>query len=264
MKEAAVKISRFSFSYGPKGKEILADIDLSVAQGEYVSIIGPNGAGKSTLLKCLNRIIRGGRGSIEVFGKNVQGYTQKELGRLIGYVSQTREQAFPYTVFEFVLMARYPYLSPLSRVSKEDTRVVEEALSMTNTTDFASRKVNTLSGGERQKVYLAGALAQQPKILLLDEPTTHLDPRYHAEIQQTISDICTRLGMTILHVTHDFSHIAFWSKKVIAIKGGRVHATGTPDEILTRNRLKDIFDTDFLLIPHPSTRHNIIVVEPKT
>ena len=258
----AVKISQFSFYYGQK--VILHDIDLSVKEGEYVSIIGPNGAGKSTLLKCLNRIIKGGHGSIELFGKDLQEYSQKELGRLIGYVSQTREQVFPYTVSEFVLMARYPYLSPLSRVSKEDTRVVEEALSMTNTTDFAHRKVSTLSGGERQKVYLAGALAQQPKILLLDEPTTHLDPRYHADIQQTISKICVRLKMTILHVTHDFSHIAFWSRKVIAIKGGRVHSIGTPDEILTRDRLKDIFETDFLLIPHPATRHNIIVAEPRT
>lgn len=257
----AVKISRFSFHYGQE--EILHDIDLSVAEGEYVSIIGPNGAGKSTLLKCLNRIIKGGHGSIALFGKDLQGYSQKELGRLIGYVSQSREQVFPYTVFEFVLMARYPYLSPLSRVSKQDTRVVEEALSTTDTTDFAHRKVSTLSGGERQKVYLAGALAQQPKILLLDEPTTHLDPKYHAEIQQTISRICARLKMTILHVTHDFSHIAFWSRKVIAIKGGRVHSTGTPDEILTRDRLKDIFETDFILIPHPLTRHNIIVVEPR-
>lgn len=262
MSNAAIVINQFSFHYGQK--EILRDINLSVKEGEYVSIIGPNGAGKSTLLKCLNRIIRGGRGSMELFGKDVQRYSQKELGRLIGYVSQTREQVFPYTVFEFVLMARYPYLSPLSRVSKQDTRVVEEALAMTDTTDFAQRKVITLSGGERQKVYLAGALAQQPKILLLDEPTTHLDPRYHTEIQQTISAICVRLKMTILHVTHDFSHIAFWSRKVIAIKAGRVHSTGTPDEILTRERLKDIFETDFLLIPHPSTRHNIIVAEPMT
>ena len=262
MNNAAVVINQFSFHCGQK--EILHDINFSVKEGEYVSIIGPNGAGKSTLLKCLNRIIKGGCGSIDLFGKDLQAYSQKELGRLIGYVSQNREQVFPYTVSEFVLMARYPYLSPLSRVSKQDTRVVEEALAMTDTTDFAHRRVSTLSGGERQKVYLAGALAQQPKILLLDEPTTHLDPRYHAEIQQTISAICARLKMTILHVTHDFSHIAFWSRKVIAIKAGRVHSTGTPDEILTRERLKDIFETDFLLIPHPSTRHNIIVAEPRT
>lgn len=262
MNNAAITIEQFSFNCGPK--EILHDINLSVEEGEYVSIIGPNGAGKSTLLKCINRIIRGGRGAMELFGKDVQKYSQKELGRLIGYVSQTREQVFPYTVLEFVRMARYPYSSPLSRVSKEDTRVVEEAMAMTDTTDFAQRKVSTLSGGERQKVYLAGALAQQPKILLLDEPTTHLDPRYHAEIQQAISGICARLKMTILHVTHDFCHIAFWSRKVIAIKAGCVHATGTPDEILTRERLKDIFETDFLLIPHPSTHHNIIVAEPRT
>lgn len=256
----AVNIRGFFFNYGPK--EILRDINLSIGQGEYVAMIGPNGAGKSTLLKCLNRIARGGRGSVELFGKDLNQYSQKEIGRLIGYVSQNREQEFPYTVFEFVLMARYPYLTPLARVSKEDQRVVAQVLEMTGMREFAQRKVSTLSGGERQKVYLAGALAQQPKILLLDEPTTHLDPKYHSEIQSTISRICTDSKITILHVTHDFSHIAFWSRRVIAIKGGGVHSSGTPDEILTANSLKDIFEIDFLLVPHPSTRHNIIVVEP--
>ena len=259
MNNTALKINQLFFHYGKK--QILNDINFSVSQGEYVSVIGPNGAGKSTLLKCINRITKGPEGSIELFGKNLNDYSQKDLGRMIGYVSQTSEQLFPFTVFEFVLMGRYPYRSPLSRVTKQDKAAIDQALSMTGLTDFVDRKVNTLSGGERQKVYLAGALAQQPKILLLDEPTAHLDPKYHAEIQKTISDICAHMGMTILHVTHDLNHIFSWSQKVIAIKEGRLYRMGVPEVLLTPEYLKDIFETDFLVMSHPITSRPIIVPE---
>lgn len=257
MNDTVIELKQFSFGYGPK--EILHDINLAVREGEYVSMIGPNGAGKSTLLKCINRIAKGGRGQIKLFGKDLRAYTQKELGRLVGYVSQSREQVFPFTVFEFVLMGRYPYLSPLSRVSREDQRVVEETLLLTGLTRFSDRKVADLSGGERQKVYLAGALAQQPKILLLDEPTTHLDPKHHIEIQETISRICADLKITVLHVTHDLNHLFFWSRRIVAIKEGYLHAMGSSGEAVTAQQLNDIFQTEFLFMPHPLTKQPIVI-----
>jgi len=256
MEKEILSIQDLSFSYGTN--KTLDRVSLSVTEGEYVSIIGPNGAGKSTMLRCLNRIIKGGEGKVTLCGRDLHACDQKELGRMIGYVSQNRDHTFPYTVYEFVMMGRYPYLSPLSRVSKKDKEAVDQALLMTGTTLFAHRKVHSLSGGERQKVYLAGALAQQPKILFLDEPTTHLDPRYQVEIQQTIAGLCAQ-GMTILHVTHDLNHIFFWSHKVLALKEGRVHTIGLPVEVLTRENLKAIFDTDFILLSDPTTDQTVIL-----
>ena len=255
----AVSIKNFSFSYG--SHHILKDINLSIEDGEYAAIIGPNGAGKSTLIKCLNRILDGGVGSIELFGKDISQYSQKELGSLIGYVPQTSEQLFPYTVYEFVLMGRYPYFNPLSRISKEDKRVVDESIAICGITEFAQRSISDLSGGERQKVFLAAALAQQPKILLLDEPTAHLDPKYHMEIQQTICQISKDINMTVLHVTHDLNHLLYWSQKIIGFKNGVVCFDGLPDEILTNDNLYKTFGTHFLTVKHPSDQKDIIIPE---
>jgi len=259
MSSSAIQIRNFSFNYGDKN--ILQDISFVVEEGEYVSLIGSNGVGKSTLLKCINRIINGGQGAIELFGKNLIEYSQKDLGKMIGYVPQSRDHIFPYTVYEFVLMGRYPYLTPLSRPSKADKEIVQQALAITGTEEFRERKVSHLSGGERQKVYLAASLAQQPKILILDEPTAHLDPRYHREIQQTISGICADSGITILHVTHDLNHIALWSHKVLAFKEGRVCWYGTPEDVLTAEHLEHIFNTPFLFMEHPLTKKNMIIPE---
>jgi iron complex transport system ATP-binding protein len=254
-----MKLDHFSFSYGEK--PILNDITITIAQGEYTAVIGPNGAGKSTMLKCINRILKGGAGSIELFGKNIKQYSQKELGRLIGYVPQTRDHVFPYTVYEFVIMGRYPYFNPLSRVSKEDQRIVYEAMEKCGITQFSNRPIENLSGGERQKVYLAAALAQQPKILLLDEPTAHLDPKYHMEIQKTICQISEDRNMTVLHVTHDLNYLLHWSQKVIAMKEGKIHFCGIPEEILTHDHLYKTFDIHFLNIAHPRGQKNILVPE---
>ncbi|MCA9407266.1 MAG: ABC transporter ATP-binding protein, partial [Candidatus Omnitrophica bacterium] len=232
---------------------------FEVAQGEYVSIIGPNGAGKSTLLRCLNRLVKLQHGQITLFGKELAEYSQKELGCLIGYVPQIREQVFPYTVYEFVLMSRYPYLKPLTPIRKDDYQAVEQALILTEMTAFSQRRVNQLSGGEKQRVYLAASLAQNPKVLLLDEPTTHLDPKHKTDIERLIAEICNSLRMTILHVTHDLTHIDLWSHKVAAFKDGKLLAYDKPSAILNGKQLKKIFDSEFLLLNNPGMNNQIIV-----
>ena len=254
-----ISVQQFSFAY--EEKLILDGINLSVAEGEYTAMIGPNGAGKSTLLKCLNRILKKGKGRIQLFGRNIEEYTQKELARLIGYVPQTREQVFPYTVYDFVLMGRYPYMHPLARVKNKDKRVVEEALEMCGISQFAGRSITHLSGGERQKVYLAAALAQQPKILLLDEPTAHLDPKYHMEIQKTICEVSRKMNITVLHVTHDLTYLLHWSQKVIALKEGKICFCDVPQKILENNHLYTAFQTHFLTVEHPGSRTPLIIPE---
>lgn len=253
----AVEVNNFSFAYN--GTEILHDISLSVEPGEYLSIIGPNGAGKSTLLKCLNRIVLGGHGNIRIFGRDVNSYEQKELGCLAAYLPQIREYSFTYTVYDFVMMGRYPHLKPFERESREDVRIVDELLALTELSDLKDRYIHTLSGGERQKVYLAASLAQQPKILLLDEPTTHLDPRHQVEIQETISRISAERKITVLHVTHELNHIVSWSHKVAAIKEGRILFAGTPEEVITEQKLQQVFDAPFFFLKHPKTNKAIVV-----
>ncbi len=259
MNNDVISFQNFSFTY--RTHPVLENVNLAIAAGVYVSIIGPNGAGKSTLLKCLNRIVKGGRGAIEILGKDIHGYSQKQIGRFIAYVSQIHEQMIPYTVFEFVLMGRYPYLSPFMPIGRKQKTIVEEALAMLHIEEFAGRPMTDLSGGERQKVYLAAAFAQQPQILLLDEPTAHLDPKYHIEIQQLISKISKKQKITVLHVTHDLNHIFYWSEQVVAIKEGRVLFDGPAGQVLTKDNLNRLFQTEFLIAPHPESNIPFIVPE---
>lgn len=256
---SAVEIKQLSFGYGER--KVLDQIDLTIAPGEYVALIGPNGVGKSTLLKCINRIVKLHDGQINIFGKNLNDYSQKDLGAVVGYVPQYYEQSFAYTVFEFVLMARYPRLDGFRPPNKEDEKKANEALGLVGLKDFAERKVNRISGGERQKVYIAAALAQEPQVLLLDEPTAHLDPRYHAQIQRLICQVSKDLKLTVVHVTHDLNHIFSWSHQVVALKDGRLLMKGSPSLVLTQENLKTIFDAEFLFINHPKTKEQLIVPE---
>jgi iron complex transport system ATP-binding protein len=259
MSQTAIEIKNLSFGY--EKKEILHEINLQVRAGDYVALIGPNGVGKSTLLKCINRIVRASSASIRLFDKDLADYSQRELGKLIGYVPQYLEQLFSYTVFEFVLMARYPYFDAFRPASLKDEDKVQEILALLKLSEFKERRMNKISGGERQKVYIAAALAQEPKILLLDEPTAHLDPKYHAEIQRLISQVAQNLGLTVLHVTHDLNHIFSWSQDVVAMKNGRIVCQGNPSQVLTDKNLESIFETKFIIMSHPQTKKNIIVPE---
>ena len=162
MAKTMIEVSRFSFSIGRK--EILKDVSFAVQEGEYLSITGPNGAGKSTLLKRLVRIHHGGDGAIRLAGKPLDDYSQKTLAQQISYVPQADGRVAPFTVHEFVMMGRYPYLSPFSPAGTDDEKAVRQALAMTETSSFAQRSLHTLSGGERQKVFIAAALAQETSV----------------------------------------------------------------------------------------------------
>ncbi len=239
----ALSVSDLSFSY--TSKPVLHHLNFSILEGEYVTIIGPNGSGKSTLLKCLNRIVAADHSHIQIFGRELSSFPQKELARLIGYVPQHQGLLPAFTVEEFVTMGRYPYLDPLRSYSKEDHKIVDDVLRLTGIGEFKDRFLHQLSGGERQKVFIASALAQQPKILLLDEPTIHLDPQHNIEVQKLISKICCEYRMTIVHVTHDLTHIQTWSQKLIALQKGKIVFDGKPREILNQENLEKVFQTSF-------------------
>ena len=257
-----IEIHNFSFRLGRK--DILRDVTFAVGEGEYLSIVGPNGAGKTTLLKCVDRLLVGGTGKISIRGRALESYRQRELARLIGYVPQADGRAFPFTVEQFVLMGRYPYLSPFSAVGREDRRTVRDVMQRTGTDEFAQRRLDTLSGGERQKVYVAAALAQGADVLLLDEPTTFLDYRHQAEIRTLLTAANKESGVTIVAVTHDVNDAALQSDRIVALRDGAVVFYGPPAEIMKPDVLQRTYGTPFLLMDHPRAGLPIIVPHAPT
>jgi iron complex transport system ATP-binding protein len=257
--DSIIEINAFSFEMS--GKEILRDISFSIREGEYISIVGPNGAGKTTLLKCISRIHRGGRGTIAVAGKKLEEYRQRELALEISYVPQADGRIAPFTVHEFVLMGRYPYLSPFSPPSVSDIAAVREALDVTGTTEFAERFLGTLSGGERQKVYIAAALAQESRVLLLDEPTTFLDPKHESDIYRLLAAINRERGVTIVSVTHNINSAVLTSRTILALKHGAVAFCGPSEDFMRGEILHKIYDKSFELMSHPRYGRTIIAPE---
>ena len=236
----------------PTGKKtILQDVSFSVRKGEYVAVVGPNGAGKSTLLKCFDRLLEGGKGSLIILGKDRKEYGQRELARQVAYVPQADSRYIPFTVEQFLLICRYPYLSPFATIRREDREAIQKALEGTRTAEFASRALSTLSGGERQKVFIAAALAQESPIWLLDEPTTFLDYHRQEEILSLLARLNEDLGLTIVAVTHDLNHAVLETDRVIALKEGKIAFNGTPDAVMQPEVLHGIYDTTPLLVDHP-------------
>lgn len=227
------------------GTPILREVSFNVQAGEYVSIIGPNGAGKTTLLRCLLGMYPY-LGSARISGVECTVADSRVLARQVSYVPQTHDIEFPLTVYDFVMMGRYPYLSPLSPAQKHDEEAVERALDITGTVQFKTRTLRTLSGGERQKVYIAAALAQETRIMLLDEPATFLDWRHQSEVMTLLKKINRDCGATILAVNHDLNSTAHWSDRVMALKDGRIFASGTPQDLIQPEPLASLFETPFI------------------
>ncbi len=256
-KTPIIEIDNFSLRIG--SKRILDDVSLATEEGEYLTVIGPNGAGKTTLLRCLMRIMRGGDGTITVAGRALDDYSQRELAKLVGYVPQADGRALPFTVREFVMMGRYPHLSPFSLTTREDDEAVREAMELAGVLEFASRQIATLSGGERQSVFVTAALAQGAKILLLDEPATFLDPMHEARVHDLLRRVNRDRGVTVVAVTHDVNTAALQSDRVIALKEGRVIFGGSPGELMKNEVLERIYGKSFVMVEHPETGLPLVV-----
>ena len=248
-------------SYQVDGTAILHGVSLRVEAGRYVSIVGPNGAGKSTFLKCLNRILVAAGGEIRVHGRSLAAYSQSQLAREIGYVPQGGTDDIPFTVFEFAMLGRYPHLSPFTPTSAEDEAAVRRALALTGADGLAERPCHTLSGGERQRVLIAAALVQDARILLLDEPTTFLDPHHQQDILRLLARLHQESGVTILSVTHDINAAAMASDEILALREGRAVFHGPPAGLMEAEVLRELFGRSFLLVPHPETGQRVMIPE---
>jgi iron complex transport system ATP-binding protein len=259
MKNSLIKIKDFTFSIGEK--KILDSVSLTIGEGDYLSIIGPNGAGKTTLLKCIIRIFTGGKGTIIINGKSIHLYKQKELARLMAYVPQGGGFSVPFTVMEFVMLGRYPHLSPFTLIHQMDRIAVSDALDLTGTSHLAHRYMTTLSGGERQSVYVASALAQGARLLLLDEPTTFLDPKHQSNILNVMKRCNRELGITIVSVTHDINAAVLESDQIIILKNGKVFFTGNAPDVMNNDLLETVYEKKFIFMKHPNISKLIIIPE---
>jgi iron complex transport system ATP-binding protein len=239
--EPAIELTDVTFGYA--GDAVVRGVSFAVGRGEFVGIIGPNGSGKSTLLRLMSGYLRTWHGQVVVEGRAVEGYERRELGRRIGVVPQETLVPFPFSVAEMVLFGRTPHLGGFGFERDSDVAAAGRAMQRTDTAHLARRVITELSGGERQRVILARALAQEPAILLLDEPAAFLDIRHEVEMYDLLRDL-QREGMTVVSVLHDLNIAALYCDRLLLLSDGSVARAGTPSEVITYATLTQVYGTE--------------------
>lgn len=247
-----LEIKGVCFNYG--SKKALDDVTITIDEGEVVSIVGPNGSGKSTLLKCINKILKP-QGAILVDGKNIQEVKLRKLAKILGYVPQSVNSSFPSTVFDSILLGRRPYVN--WSVSPRDVEIASNFISLMGLKEMALRQTNELSGGERQKVFIARALAQEPEILLLDEPTSNLDMKHQLEVLNIVKSIARKRKMAVVMAIHDLNLAAQFSDKLIFLKNGKIFDAGKPEDVITVENIRKIYGVDVDIINNSGCLHII-------
>lgn len=245
-----LEVKNLTFAYN--GRNILKDLEFSLDDGEIAAVVGPNGSGKTTFLKCLHNLLEPSAGTIMLDGKDIDSYSHRGLARIVGRLPQQAPDDVPFTSREVVLIGRTPYLGWFGQEKKKDIEIVRWAMDVTDTEDLADREFNRLSGGEKQRVMLAKVLAQQPRLLLLDEPSAHLDLHHQVEILERISELHQELKMAVIFVSHDINLAALYGFRIDVLAGGNIQASGRPDQIINAAQIRDIFKLDVEIIQHPT------------
>ena len=232
---------------------VIEDLDLAVPTGTVTAIIGPNGCGKSTLLRTMGRLLRPRRGSVRLGGRPIAGLKGNELARLVGMLPQSPQAPEGLTVADLVNRGRHPHQRWYQQWSAGDADRVREALAMTGMAEHADRSVDELSGGQRQRAWISMTLAQDTGIVLLDEPITFLDLAHQIEVLDLVRRLPRERGTTVVMVLHDLNLAARYADRLVAMRDGRVVAEGTPEEVLTEERLGEVFRLDARVLPDPLT-----------
>ena len=246
--------------YFYKKAVVLEDVTLDIRQGEILGILGPNGCGKTTLLGNLNKNLSPKAGRVLLNGMDLEEISKKDIAKVISVVPQTNEVKFAFTVRDIVTMARMPFLDQFSGESEEDIRIVDEALEKTGLMSYADRLINTMSGGERQRVIIARAIAQTPEIILMDEPTLHLDISAQFDILDLVRSYSKEKGKTVVMVSHDLQMMARYCDRIILIHNHKICAEGTPEEVLTPGNIAKVFGVDGQFITDPSTGRKTVLL----
>lgn len=248
-KEPVVNLKNINFSYNQK--PVLQDINLSIYPGEFIGIIGPNGSGKTTLLKCISGILNPRRGNIFLFNQNLKEISRKNMAKIISVVPQESYITYNYKVKEIVFMGRIPYINQWQGETSDDYRVSSSAMEKTDSLCHADKGIHQISGGEMQRVYIARALAQSPKILLLDEFASHLDLNYKYEMIKILKDTLLDGVKCIVSVFHDLNLASYCSDRLILLNKGKIEEMGTAREVINDENLKKVYRTKAHIIDHP-------------
>jgi len=244
-----IKLEDVSLGYNQRA--VLNNINLKAMPGKVLGLIGPNASGKSTLIKGMTRVINLFSGHIFVDGRDIRNIKREELARLVAVVPQNPVLPQAFTAFEVVLMGRTPHLGLLRYEGREDIAIAWQAMEVTKTEFFAERRVGELSGGERQRLMIARALTQQPKAILLDEPTAHLDINHQVEILNLVKRRCLEQSLTVIAALHDLNFAAQYCDWLVMLNGGQIYAEGVAQDVLTTQNIKEAYGAEVCVYPHP-------------
>lgn len=255
-----LKAKGIYFSY--YDRQVLKNIDVELGPGNLIGLIGPNGSGKTTLIKALNGFLQPEQGLVELDGRDLRSMSRAHIAYHIAVVPQELHMPFAFTAREMVMLGRTAYISRLRGRTEQDQQVVEEVMRSTDTLQFADRIFNELSGGEQRRVMVAIALAQQPSILLLDEPTVHLDIKGQIEILEMMKKLNRERGMAILAAMHDLNLTALYFDNIILLDKGTIVAQGTPKEVLEEGHIRYTFGANLIIQKHPTANVPLVVLLP--
>jgi len=246
-----IKLEQIGFRYNDHW--VLKNVSFEVDRGEFIGIIGPNGSGKTTLLKVIDGILMPQEGDIWINSTSCNKLKRETLAKMIAVVPQESLMIFPFTVQEIVLMGRAPHLGKWRFEGETDFRIAHQAMEMTDTLSLMDRGMNALSGGERQRVLIARALAQQPQIMLLDEPTAFLDIRHQIDFFDLTKTLNKEQALTVIAVTHDINLASLYCDRIILLRSGSIHCMGSPEEVIVESHIKEVYETNITVDRNPVT-----------
>jgi len=244
-------IEAHSISFRYHEAWVLQEVSFRVEKGEFVGVIGPNGSGKTTLLKLLHRLLTPQRGEILFELVPMKKMDRRDIAKRIAVVAQETQLLFPFSVIETVLMGRSPYLGRLLFESEKDLEIARKAMEWTKILPFSERPVEELSGGERKRVFIARALAQEPDVILLDEPTANLDIQHQIEFLDLILTLNRERGLTIVMASHDMNIASEFCDRLILLQEGRIYQMGTPEKVVTKENIENVYGCEVWIDQHP-------------
>jgi iron complex transport system ATP-binding protein len=259
MEKLEVQNISLSYNHHP----VVSNLSFTLTPGELVGLIGPNGCGKTSIIKALSRVLAPRSGKVLLDGKEIICIPRSDLARQVGVVPQNPYLPETFTVSEVVLLGRNPHLGLLRSESPRDMAIAWWAMDRTGITALAERRMGELSGGERQRVTIARVLAQEPQVILLDEPTANLDICHQLEILDLIRGLCDEKNLAVLIALHDLNLATQYCHRLLMMKQGQVHAEGTPAEVMTAANIKEVYGTDSYIYPHPENNLPVVMLAGK-
>ncbi|MDH4205358.1 MAG: ABC transporter ATP-binding protein [Desulfobacteraceae bacterium] len=261
MNKPAITAKNLSHSFGEN--IVLRNVSFHIPKRDFFIIIGPNGSGKTTLMKIISGILKPQNGELKILNRSIDQYHRKALARTIAFVPQMTFADFPFTVTEIVLMGRSPYLGMLGLEGENDLEIANQAIAFTGLENLAHRKLDQLSGGEQQRVFIARAICQEPDIILLDEPTASLDLAYQVRIMDLMEKLKTEKGITVVMVSHDVNLAAMYADHLLLLHNGQVMCQGLPDEVITYQTLEAAYGCTLLVDESPLGKSPRVTLVPQ-